>query len=156
MRITNFWQEFKKFAFKGNMLDLAVAVVIGNAFGAVVNSLVKDVIMPVVSYAVGLVGRDGKLESYSQWHIGQVAIGPFLAELIHFLIVALAMFLVVVKLFGAMQRLLSPDSDTTNKECPFCLSVIPIGAMKCAHCTSDLAEKLDGHAPHEPVGPESA
>jgi large conductance mechanosensitive channel len=157
MRIANFWNEFKKFAFKGNLLDLAVAVVIGNAFGAVVNSLVKDVIMPVVSYAVGLVGKDGKLESYKQWHIGQVEIGPFLAELFHFLIVALAMFVLVVKLFGTMQRLLSPHGDThSNKECPYCLSVIPVAAVKCAHCTADLAESVDARRDREAVGAESS
>jgi large conductance mechanosensitive channel len=143
MPIRDFWQDFKKFAFKGNMIDLAVAVVIGNAFGAVVNALVKNIIMPIVSTIVGLAGTNGKLESYRQWHIGQVEIGPFLAELFHFLIVALAMFLVVVKLLGTMQKLLSHDADTpTTKECPYCLSVIPIGALKCAHCTASLAEGL--------------
>ena len=131
MPIRHFWEEFKKFAFRGNLLDMAVAVVIGNAFGAVVNSLVKNIIMPLVSYVVGLAGKDGKLESYQQWHIGQIEVGPFLAELFHFLIVSLAMFLLVVKLFGTMHRLLSPHSDTpTNKECPYCLSVIPIAAVK--------------------------
>jgi large conductance mechanosensitive channel len=139
MRLKQIWNEFKKFAFRGNLLDLAVAVVIGNAFGQVVNSLVKDIIMPVVSYAVGLAGKDGKLESYKQWHIGQVEIGPFLAELFHFLIVALAMFLLVVKLFGSVQKLLTHDDDTpTNKECPYCLSQIPFKAVKCSHCTADL------------------
>ena len=153
MRIRNFWHEFKKFAFRGNLFDMAVAVVIGNAFGAVVNSLVKDVIMPVVSYAVGMAGKDGKLESYKQWHLGQVEIGPFLAELFHFLIVALAMYLIVVKVFGAMHHLFSPHSEEpTNKECPYCLSTIPIAAVKCAHCTADLAEDLA----HSPVGAESS
>jgi large conductance mechanosensitive channel len=132
-----------------------VAVIVGNAFGAVVNALVKDVIMPLVSYPVGLAGKDGKLESYKAWHIGQIEIGPFLAELFHFLIVSLAMFLIVVKLFGTMQRLLSHHSDSpTNKDCPYCLSTIPLAAVKCAHCTADLAEPADARPSHdrEPVG----
>jgi large conductance mechanosensitive channel len=152
MRIKQLWNDFKKFAFRGNLLDLAVAVVIGNAFGQVVNALVKDIIMPVVSYAVGVAGKDGKLVSYQQWHIGQVAIGPFLAELFHFLIVALAMFVLVVKLFGSVQRLLSHDDDTpATKECPYCLSQIPYKATKCAHCTADLAPNPDGK-PRQEVG----
>lgn len=156
MQIRHFWDEFKKFAFRGNLFDMAVGVVIGNAFGAVVNSLVKDVIMPAVSYPVGLVGKDGKLESYKQWHIGQIEIGPFLAELFHFLIVALAMYLIVVKVFGTFQRLFSPHESPANKECPYCLSVIPVAAVKCAHCTSDLAESLDAPHQHEAVGAGAA
>ena len=152
MQVRDFWKEFRTFAFKGNMIDLAVAVVVGNAFGAVVNALVKNIIMPIVSYPVGLAGKDGQLESYTQWHIGQVEIGPFLAELFHFLIVALAMFLVVVKLFGSMQRLVSRDVGTpATKECPYCLSTIPYKATKCAHCTADLAANPDGQ-PRPEVG----
>jgi large conductance mechanosensitive channel len=154
-RIRDFWKDFRKFAFKGNMIDLAVAVVIGNAFGAVVNALVKNIIMPILSYPMGLADKDGKLESYKQWHIGQVEIGPFLAELVHFLIVSLAMFLVVVKLFGMMQKLVSDGDDSpTTKECPYCLSEIPIKAVKCAHCTADLAEEVNKRSGlgHEDAG----
>ena len=89
--------------------------------------------------------KNGKLESYTTWHIGRIEIGAFLRRaVVHFLgRLAGMMFLIVVKLFGTMQ-LLSPDSDTpTTKECPYCLSVIPIAAVKCAHCTADLAETVD-------------
>jgi large conductance mechanosensitive channel len=150
MQVRDFWKEFRTFAFKGNMIDLAVAVVVGNAFGAAVNALVKNIIMPIISYPVGLAGKDGQLESYKQWHIGQVEIGPFLAELFHFLIVALAMFLVVVKLFGSMQRLISRDDGTpATKECPYCLSMIPHKAVKCSHCTADLVTSPDGKPKQE-------
>jgi large conductance mechanosensitive channel len=157
MQIRHFWDEFKKFAFRGNMLDMAVAVVIGNAFGAVVNSLVKNIIMPLVGYAAGVADKDGKLESYQQWHIGQVEIGPFLAELSHFLIVALAMFVLVVKLFGGVQRMFSRHKDEpATKTCPFCLSMIPFAAVKCSQCTSELDGHRGGHPDREPVGAGSA
>jgi large conductance mechanosensitive channel len=128
------WQEFKGFALKGNIVDLAVAVVIGGAFGNVVNSLAKNVIMPLVSYVIP------SQESYRSWHLGRVEIGAFLGELVHFLIIAGAMYAVLVKLLGLMKRAglqFGPDEPAT-KECPMCLSVIPYRAQKCGHCTADL------------------
>lgn len=132
--VRNLWQEFKAFALKGNMLDLAVAVVIGTAFGAVVNSLVKNIIMPMVSYI--LPGEGG----YRAWHLGRVEIGAFISELVNFLIVAAAVFLLIVKVVGILMKRVAPPvaSEPVTKECPFCLSSIPVKATKCAHCTSDL------------------
>jgi large conductance mechanosensitive channel len=133
MNAKSFWNDFRQFAFKGNMIDLAVAVVIGNAFGAVVNSLVKNIIMPIISYI------SPKGGSYRSWHIGPVEIGPFLGEVINFLIISLAMFLVVAKLLGSMEKLMGPKEDEPKtKECPYCLSTIPAKATKCAQCTADL------------------
>jgi large conductance mechanosensitive channel len=129
------WNEFREFAFKGNMIDLAVAVVIGGAFGAVVNSLVKHVIMPVLSYVIPTQG------GYMAWHIGRIQIGLFLGEIVNFVIIAAAVFVVIVKVMGAlMKRAMPPPAagEPTTKECPFCLSVIPIKARKCGHCTSEL------------------
>lgn len=147
MQVRNFWLEFKTFAFRGNLIDLAVAVLIGNAFGQVVKSLVDNILMPILSYVIPNGG------SYRSWHIGRVEVGPFLAEMIHFLIVALAMFVVVVKLLGAMHKVLSPRGDApSNKECPYCLSMIPIKAVKCAHCTADLAERPGGPPDYGPIG----
>jgi large conductance mechanosensitive channel len=132
--------EFKTFALKGNMIDLAVAVVIGGAFGAIVTSLVNDIIMPAISYVLpaGM--------SYEQWRIGSEAkpirIGKFLAAIVNFLIVALAVFLVIVKVLGTLVKKAAPPpppGEPATKECPLCLSVIPFKAKKCAHCTSDLA-----------------
>ena len=130
------WQEFKGFALKGNIVDLAVAVVIGGAFGNMVNALVKNVIMPLVSYVLPAQG------SYRAWHLGRVEIGVFLGELLNFLIIAGAMYSVVVKLLGLVKKAglrFGPDEPAT-RECPLCLSAIPYRARKCAHCTADLPE----------------
>jgi len=185
-----FWQEFKAFAFKGNMIDLAVAVVIGAAFSGVINSLVKDIIMPSVIYlttAVHDVGqkavaaaentvgaakpstqpatteaaapptpaaasstpastggapkKDESKPVQLDWKIGPVNIGNFIAELLNFVLISLAVFVTIVKLLGSVMKRVggTPKStEPTTRECPFCLSVIPIKARKCAHCTADL------------------
>lgn len=129
------WSEFKAFAFKGNMIDLAVAVVIGAAFGAVIKSMVDNIIMPLVSYVT-------PSTSYYEWHIGKLMIGRFIADLISFLAVALAVFIVIVKLLGSVaKRMTVPasPSEPVTKECPMCTSVIPIKARKCPQCTADIA-----------------
>jgi large conductance mechanosensitive channel len=127
------WDEFKAFAFKGNMIDLAIAVVIGTAFGAVVSSLVKEVIMPII----GHIAPDQK--TYADWSVWNIAIGKFLAELVNFLIIAAAVFVVVVKLMGSVMKKSEPPPGPPMKECPMCCSNIPAKARKCAHCTADLA-----------------
>ena len=135
----NTWREFKEFAFKGNLIDLAVAVVIGGAFGAVVNSLVKNIIMPIVSYVLP------SDQSYRTWKIGSAAkpilVGEFIGDVLNFLIVALAVFLAIVKVVGLIvKKPAAPvaSAEPVTKECPLCLSVIPIKAVKCGHCTGDL------------------
>ena len=133
--MSKLWKEFREFAFKGNMIELAVAVIIGAAFGAVVNSLVKNVIMPVLSYVFPTQG------GYTAWHSGRVQIGLFLGELVNFLVVALAVFVIIVKVMGALMKRAAPPppaGEPTTKECPFCLMVVPIKALKCGHCTSEL------------------
>ena len=136
--VTSLWSEFKSFAFKGNMIDMAVGVVIGAAFGAVIKSLVDNIFMPLVSYV-------SPSTSYTDWHFGKIMIGRFIADLITFLVVALAVFITIVKLLGAVMRKAAPapaPSEPTTKECPMCLSVIPLKALKCAHCTADLAPTI--------------
>lgn len=91
------WKEFRAFAFKGNMIDLAVAVVIGAAFAKIVTSLVDNVIMPVLSYVTPDQG-------YQQWMIGRIRIGAFLGDVVTFLILALAVFIVIVKVIGWMTK----------------------------------------------------
>jgi len=133
------WNEFRNFAFKGNMIDLAVAVVIGGAFGAVVTSMVKNIIMPILSYVIPNKG------GYQAWHFGRVMIGEFLSDVLNFVIIAMAVFLMIVKIMGYLMQKASPPAASTepvNKECPFCLMVIPIKASKCGHCTSALAGTL--------------
>ncbi len=131
----NAWAEFRDFAFKGNMIDLAIAVVIGGAFKTVIDSLVGDLIVPALSY----LGKAGS--STQTLEIGRLKIGNFIGALINFLIIALAIFILMVKIVGSlMKKVAKPTapSEPVTKDCPFCLSLIPIKAKKCAHCTADL------------------
>ena len=132
------WAEFKNFAFKGNMIDLAVAVVLGAAFAKVIDSIVKGIIMPLISYV-----DPGKGHGYETWTLGRLQVGPVLAELVNFLLVALAVFIVIVKVIGAVMKRAAPPpaaGEPTTKECPYCLMTIPIKATRCGHCTSQLPE----------------
>src|SRR4051812_6112134 len=95
--VTSLWSEFKEFAFKGNMIDLAVAVVIGAAFGKIISSIVSNVIMPLISYVTPNM-------DFSQWHIGKVMIGNLINDVLGFVIVALAVFIVIVKVMGSMMK----------------------------------------------------
>ncbi|NBT58946.1 large conductance mechanosensitive channel protein MscL [bacterium] len=106
--VKKFLDEFKAFAFKGNMVELAVAVVIGGAFGKVIDSLVKSVLMPLVSYLVPSSGGD-----YRTWTLGRIEIGAFLGEFINFLLIALAVFLAVVKLTQFLTK--GKSSSETQK-----------------------------------------
>ena len=133
--------EFKDFAFKGNMIDLAVGVVLGSAFAKVVHSLVKYVVMPVVGYLPGLKG------DYQTWHIGKILFGQVLSELVSFTATALAVFVVMVKLLGGVMKAAHAKTLATGptvKECPRCFSKIAINATKCAYCTVDLDDLVGG------------
>lgn len=139
--------EFKEFAMKGNVLDMAVGIVIGAAFGGIVSSLVKDIVMPPLGLFLGkvnftdlFVSLDGK--SYASLAAAQAAGAPtinyglFINTIINFIIVALAIF-VVIRQVNAMKRKPAPPEPNT-KECPYCKESIPKAAIKCSHCTSDL------------------
>lgn len=133
--MTKLWQEFKAFAFKGNMIELAIAVVVGAAFGKVIDSLVKNIIMPAIGYIAP------NPDSYRGWTVGALLVGQFLADLVSFLVVAVAVFILLVKLLGTIRKMghsTPAPAEPTTKECPLCLSVIPIKARRCAHCTADL------------------
>jgi large conductance mechanosensitive channel len=143
-------KEFKEFAVKGNVIDMAVGIVIGAAFGAIVKSLVADVIMPPIGLLLGNVdfsnlflvlkhGTDtGPLLSLAEAQkAGAVTInyGMFLNTVISFLIVSFAIFLVI----RAINRLKRQEEEKPKtKDCPLCLSTIPVKATRCAHCTADL------------------
>jgi large conductance mechanosensitive channel len=133
------WEEFKAFAFKGNMIDLAVAVVIGGAFGDIIKAIVGDVIMPLVGYVISILHIPS---DYVTWHLGNFMVGHLLASMVNFLIIACAVFFVIVKMIGGVMQKATAStpapSEPVTKECPLCLSVIPIKAKKCAHCTADL------------------
>jgi len=145
------FKEFKEFAVKGNVMDMAVGIVIGAAFGAIVTSFVSDVIMPPIGLLLGnvdfsslfVVLKEGKVPApYASLADAKAAgavtmnIGVFINTIITFLIVAFAVFL-VVKNVNRMKKEEPPAAPAT-KDCPFCLSAIPIKAVKCGHCTSEL------------------
>ena len=146
---TNLVKEFKAFAMRGNVIDLAIGVIIGAAFGKIVSSLVSDIIMPPIGMVVGqldfkdlfldLSGKDfPSLAEARAAGAPVIAYGAFLTVLIDFLIVAFVIFLMVRQL----NKLLAPKGPApatpTTKPCPFCKSVIALEATRCPHCTSDL------------------
>jgi large conductance mechanosensitive channel len=140
--VVSLWQEFKTFALKGNMVDLAVGVVIGAAFGKVITSIVENVITPLIGYLT-------PSPSFQEWHVGPIRLGLLVNDLLSFLLVALAVFIVIVKLLGAVMRSTAAPpapSGPVTKECPLCLSTIPIKARRCAHCTADLPAEAEAEA----------
>jgi large conductance mechanosensitive channel len=142
-------KEFKAFIAKGNVLDLAVAVIIGAAFGAIVTSAVNDVIMPPIGLVLGKVdfkelffALDGKtyatLADAKKAAAPVIAYGAFLNTVINFLIVAFFIFLVVKSAERMKRRGPVAPAEVTTKECPYCVSTIPIKAVRCPQCTSEL------------------
>ena len=140
-------KEFKEFALKGNMLDLAVAVIIGGAFGKIVTSLVNDIIMPPIGLLLGGINfkdlywnLSGKayesLEAAQKAGAPTINYGMFLNTIIDFLIVALVIFL-VVRAFNKLKKP-APVAAPTTKTCPFCQTEIPLKATRCPNCTSEL------------------
>ena len=123
-------REFKEFALKGNLLDLAIAFVLGVAFAAVVNSLVDDVIMNIVA---ALIGKPDFSDLTFSIGDGVIRYGSFLTALATFLIIAYVLFLIV----KAVQTV-TPPRKASERDCPHCLSSIPIGAGTCAFCTKDV------------------
>ena len=134
--IKNFFEEFKAFAMRGNVLDMAVGVVVGSAFTAIVNSLVNDIISPIIGLFFNADFSDVVIQ------IGDVGIGvgAFLNAIINFLIVAFVLF-VVIKFVNSLHKKpeepAAPEEPTT-KVCPYCQSEISIKAVRCPHCTSKL------------------
>jgi large conductance mechanosensitive channel len=131
---------FKKFVLRGNVVDLAVAVVIGAAFGTVVSSMVADVITPLVAAVVG----KPDFSAYSlTLHGSQIFYGKFVNAVVSFLLVAAGVYFIFIAPMNAWQerrnRGAAPPDPTTRK-CPECLSEVPIAARRCAHCTSSLPE----------------
>jgi large conductance mechanosensitive channel len=148
------FKEFKEFALKGNVIDLAVGIVIGAAFTSIVNSLVADIIMPPIGLLLGKVDfsnlfvilRDGKVPGpYEALSAAKAAgavsinIGLFINAVISFAIVAFSVFM-IVKVFNRLKREKDvAPAPVTTKSCPRCLSVIALGATRCPHCTSELS-----------------
>ncbi|MNW52952.1 Large-conductance mechanosensitive channel [compost metagenome] len=156
-----FVKEFKEFAVRGNVVDLAVGVIIGGAFGKIVTSVVNDIIMPPIGKLLGganfsdlflNLDPDKKMPSGAEIHslkqaneagAAVIAYGQFINTLLDFLIIAFCVFL-LVKGINFLRRSNEKEEqakpEKTTKECPFCLSEIPVKAVRCSHCTSHLDE----------------
>ncbi len=152
------FKEFKEFAVKGNMMDLAVGVIIGGAFNALVSSLVNDIIMPLLSLITGkidfnnlFIALDGEkyttLEAAKEAGASTVNYGSFISGIINFIIMAFVVFLIVKAINGMRTKLeekakskkaADEAKEPTTKVCPFCQSEISIKAVRCPHCTSEL------------------
>jgi large conductance mechanosensitive channel len=125
-------KEFREFAIRGNVMDLAVAVIIGGAFGKIITSLVDDILMPLIGLALGGIDFNGLAFTVGG---AEVRWGAFVQSIVDFLLVAFVIFLLV----RAMNRLKREEPTTpTTKECPYCASTIPLKAVRCPNCTSQL------------------
>ena len=147
-------KEFKEFAMRGNMVDMAVGIIIGAAFGTIVKSLVADVIMPPIGLLLGdvdfanlfIVLKEGSVPgpfaSLAQAQkAGAVTMnyGVFINTIIGFIIVAFAVFYLIRSINKLKRKEEAPPAEPPTKECPHCLSTIPIKALRCAYCTSELS-----------------
>jgi large conductance mechanosensitive channel len=142
-------KEFKEFVMRGNVVDLAIAVVIGAAFGKIITSFVEDVLMPPIGLALGKVDFSNLFLNLSGKDFSSVAAakaagaatlnyGMFFNHVINFLIVAFAIFLLIKQLNRLQKPAPAPAAAPATKDCPLCLSSVPLKATKCAHCTSEL------------------
>jgi large conductance mechanosensitive channel len=145
------FKEFKEFIMRGNVVDMAVGIIIGAAFGTIIKSLVDDVIMPPIGLLLGkvdfsnlfMVIREGKIAGAHETLAAAKAAGAvtvnyglFINTIISFLIVAFAVFM-IIRAVNKLKRE-TPSPEAATKECPHCLSVIPIKASRCAHCTAEI------------------
>lgn len=146
-------KEFKSFALRGNVMDMAIGIIIGAAFGAIVNSLVNDILMPPIGLLLGgvdfsnlfiVLKAGAPAPPYPTLTAAQEAgavtlnYGLFINAVITFLIIALAVFMIVKSLNRLQKEEEAPPTEPTTKQCPYCISEIPIKATRCPHCTSQL------------------
>ncbi|HEY3346890.1 MAG TPA: large conductance mechanosensitive channel protein MscL [Nitrospirota bacterium] len=147
-------KEFKEFAMKGNMVDMAVGIMIGAAFGTIITSLVADILTPIIGVVFGnvdfsnifVVLKEGLKEAGPYATLAEAKkagavtmnIGLFLNALINFCIIAFALFMVVRNINRMRKKEAAKPADPTTKECPHCLMSIPLKATKCGHCTSGV------------------
>ena len=149
-----FAEEFRAFIMRGNVMDMAVGVIIGGAFQAIISSLVDDIIMPIISKITGgidfsnyFIALDGgeyaTLAAAKEAGAATLSYGSFITAVINFLLMALVIFMLLKVLNGVSNKVIKANAEAeaeepTEKECPYCLQMIPIGAKKCAFCTSDV------------------
>jgi large conductance mechanosensitive channel len=154
--MSNLWKEFREFAVKGSVVELAIGIIIGAAFSTIVNSLVNDIIMPPVGYIFGdvdfsdlfIVLGDGDYASLEQAEAAGAATinyGVFITNVIDFLIVAWVIFLVVRLINRLRREEEAAPPPPTKKDCPYCHTNIPLKASRCPNCTSEL-EVAEGTA----------
>jgi len=148
------FKEFKEFAMRGNVIDMAVGIVIGAAFGTIVKSLVSDIIMPPIGLLLGKVDFANLFAVLKQ---GEAVAGPyaslvdaqaagavtinygvFIDTVISFIVIAFAIFMVIRGMNKLKKKEEAPPAEPTTKDCPYCLTSIPIKATRCPHCTSEL------------------
>lgn len=144
-KIKGFAEEFKTFIMRGNVIDLAVGVIIGGAFQSIVSSLVDDIIMPLIGMITGGIDFSERV-----WRIGEganaatVNWGTFLTALLNFLIIAFVIFLIIKAINRVSEKLSKKNEEPKEEEapktktCPYCKSEVDIEAVKCPHCTSDI------------------
>ncbi len=143
------FEEFKKFAMRGNVVDMAVGIIIGAAFGKIVASFVKDIIMPPIGLLLGDVDFSNLFVNLSEGSYATLAqaqeagaatlnYGAFINTVVDFVIVAFAIFIVIRQMNRLKQPKEAAPAEPTTKDCPFCLSTIPIKASRCPSCTSEL------------------
>ncbi len=142
-------KEFKKFAMRGNVVDMAIGVIIGGAFGKIITSLINDVIMPPIGLLLGQVNftdlfldLSGKgypsLAAAQEAGAATINYGLFLNTILDFVVVALVVFLLVRQINRMQKQEKTPPAAPTTKKCPYCCTEIPIEATRCPHCTSEL------------------
>lgn len=137
-----FMDEFKQFALKGNMIDLAVGMIIGSAFTGIVGSLVDDIFMPVLSLFTGRIDFNKmKIVLGSGEAAAAINYGTFITQVINFLLISLVVFL-IIRQINKLERLGKKEEvkEEAEKECPYCKTKISIHAVRCPHCTSVLEE----------------
>jgi len=146
-----YMDEFKAFAMRGNVLDLAIGIIIGAAFGDIVKSLVNDIIMPPIGMILGSVDFSSLYINLTSDHYNSLAeaqaagaatinYGAFINTIINFVIIAFVIFLLVKQINRLMPKPAAAPAAPTTKECPFCHTDIPLAATRCPHCTSHLEE----------------
>lgn len=129
------FEEFKKFVMRGNVLDLAIAVIIGGAFGKIVTSLVGDLLMPLIGLLLGGVDFSSLAIMVGK---AEIKYGAFIQSIVDFLIIAFVIFLIVRAANRVTAKPAPAPAAPTTKDCPYCLSKIPLKATKCAYCASSL------------------
>lgn len=145
------FKEFREFIARGNVIDLAVAVVIGAAFGKIVASLVEGIIMPPIGLILGKIdfsslfyvldstqGAPVSLAEAKAKGIPVIAYGAMINDIVNFIIIAFVIFLIVKAVNNLKRKEEAPAAAPSTKSCPYCLSTIPLNATRCAHCTSDV------------------